>query len=138
MAKMRDSLEIDGQNAKSRIELLPERLTAFFPRDGWLTFLLTFAIIYITVVSIQSVRPVWADGLLILTPAMLFGVGTGYFAIQQDFIRGNLMHLLAFLTGCIASFILTANAVLAGNRAQLLTNISIWLTLADKSASQYG
>ncbi len=124
---MRDSLEIDGQNAKSRIELLPERLTAFFPRDGWLTFLLTFAIIYITVVSIQSVRPVWADGLLILTPAMLFGVGAGYFAIQQDFIRGNLMHLLALLAGCVVSFILTANAVLAGNRTELLTNISIWL-----------
>ncbi len=124
---MRDSTEIDGQNARAGVPLLPERLTALLPRDGMLTFLLTFAIIYVTVVSIQSVRPVWADGLQILTPAMLCGVGAGYLAIKQEFIRGNLMHLLALLAGCVLSFFLTANAVLGGNRIQLLTNISIWL-----------
>jgi transglutaminase-like putative cysteine protease len=127
IAKMRDSMEIDGQNARSRIQLLPERLTAVLPRDGFLTFLLTFAIIYITVVSIQTVQPVWADGLQILTPAMLFGVAVGYIAMQQTLIRGNLMHLLALLSGCAISFFLTSNAVLNGNRALLLSKISIWL-----------
>lgn len=124
---MRDSMELDGQNARARIQLLPERLTALFPRDGWLTFLLTFAIIYVTVVSVQSVRPVWAEGLEILTPAMLFGVGIGYIASQQHLIRGNVMHALSLLTGCVISFILTANAVLGGNRARLLSNLSVWL-----------
>lgn len=134
---MRDATEIDGQNARARIQLIPERLASLLPRDGVLTFLLTFAIIYVTVVSIQSVRPVWADGLQILTPAMLFGVGAGYLAIKQEFIRGNLMHLLALLAGCIISFFLTANAVLGGNRVELLTNIGIWLrrSLIDQQVS---
>ncbi len=124
---MRDSMEIESQNEHPRVPLLPEWLSALLPRDGLLTFLLTFAIIYITVVSIQTVRPVWADGLQILTPAMLCGVGVGYLAIKQNFIRGNLMHLLALIAGCLASFFLTSKAVLAGNNAQLLNNITFWL-----------
>ena len=47
------------------------------PRDGWLTLLLTFLIIYVTVVSVQSVQPVWASGLNALTGAMLIGVALG-------------------------------------------------------------
>lgn len=124
---MLDAQEIDGHNTRGRLQLLPERLTALFPRDGWLTFLLTFAIVYVTVVSIQSVQPAWADGLQILTPAMLLGVATGYLAFQQSFIRGNWMHTLALVIGCGASFILTANAILAGNRIQLFHNVVVWV-----------
>jgi hypothetical protein len=126
MAQMRDSTEIDGSNARARIQLLPERLAALLPADGVLTFLLTLAIIYITVVSIQAVRPVWADGLQILTPAMLFGVAAGYIAIKQEYVRGNWMHLLTLIAGCVVAFYLTANAVLAGDRLQLWTNLTVW------------
>lgn len=123
---MRDARELDGTNIRSRIQLLPERLTGLLPTDGLFTFLLTVAIVYVTVVSIQSVRPVWADGLQILTPSMFFGVAAGYAAIKQDVIRGNLMHLLALIVGCVAAFWLTASAVLGGDRLQLLNNISVW------------
>jgi hypothetical protein len=124
---MYDATDIDGQNARARLQLIPERLAALLPRDGVLTFLLTLAIIYITVVSIQAVKPVWADGLGILTPAMLCGVGVGYIALKQHLIRGNLMHLLALIAGSLISFFLTANALLNGDRGQLFENLSIWI-----------
>lgn len=124
---MRDSTEIDGQEARTRLQLIPDWITALLPRDGVLTFLLAFATIYITVVSIQSVRPVWASGLQVLTPAMLLGVAFGYIAIKQNFVRGNLMHLLALIAGCASSGLLTAQALLQGNVRQLLANLAYWV-----------
>ena len=100
------------------------------PRDGWLTLTLTILIIYITVVSVQSVQPVWASGLDALTGAMAIGIALGYIATQQNTIANGLMHALATIVGMLGSFQLTANVALEGDRPQLLRNTIIWFSRA--------
>lgn len=100
------------------------------PRDGWLTLLLTILIIYVTVVSVQSVQPVWASGLEALTGAMALGVLLGYIATQQNLIANGWMHTLATIIGIFGSFQLTANITLEGARGQLLRNTIVWLQRA--------
>ena len=100
------------------------------PRDGWLTLLLTFLIIYVTVVSVQSVQPVWASGLNALTGAMLIGVALGYIATQQNTIPNGWMHTIATLVGVLGSFQITANIALDGERGQLLQNTLVWFRRA--------
>lgn len=100
------------------------------PRDGWLTLLLTVLIIYITIVSVQSVQPVWASGLDALTGAMFMGVILGYIATQQNTISHGLMHTLATVIGVAGSFQLTANIALDGDRLLLLRNTIVWFRRA--------
>ena len=100
------------------------------PRDGWLTLLLTALIIYITVVSVQSVQPAWASGLETLTGAMALGILLGYIATQQNTIPNWLMHTLATLVGMLASIQLTANIALGSDRLRLLRNTLIWFARA--------
>ncbi len=111
----------------------PPRTTPRFyllPRDGWLTLLLTVLIIYVTVVSVQSVQPVWASGLEALTGAMALGILLGYIATQQNAIDNGWMHTLATILGVLGSFQLTANIALDGDRLQLLHNTAIWFQRA--------
>lgn len=100
------------------------------PRDGWLTLLLTVLIIYVTIVSVQSVQPVWASGLEALTGAMALGVLLGYIATQQNTIANGWAHLFATIIGVLGSFQLTANIALDGDRAQLLRNTVVWFQRA--------
>ncbi|HEX2347417.1 MAG TPA: hypothetical protein VHI51_03185, partial [Ktedonobacterales bacterium] len=79
------------------------------PRDGWLTLLLTVLIIWVTVVSVQSVQPVWASGLDALTGAMLLGIVLGYIATQQNTLPDGWMHTIAVVLGVLGSFQVTAN-----------------------------
>ncbi len=113
----------------------PERATAttrfyLLPRDGWLTLLLTVLIIYITIVSIQSVQPVWASGLETLTGAMWLGILLGYLATQQNLIPNGWTHFIATLLGVAGSFQLAANEALGGGRLQLLRNTAVWFQRA--------
>lgn len=100
------------------------------PRDGWLTLLLTFLIIYVTVVSVQSVQPVWASGLNALTGAMLIGVALGYIATQQNTIPNGWMHVIATVLGVLGAFQITTNIALDGQRLQLLQNTLVWFRRA--------
>lgn len=100
------------------------------PRDGWLTLTLTVLLIYITVVSVQSVQPVWASGLDALTGAMAIGIVLGYIATQQNTIPDGLMHTLATILGVLGSFQLTANIALEGDRLQLLRRTIVWFSRA--------
>ncbi len=98
----------------------------FLPRDGWLTLLLTALIIYITIVSVQSVQPVWASGLETLTGSMALGILLGYIATQQNLVSSGWMHTLATTIGVLGSFQLTANVALNGDRLQLWRNTLVW------------
>lgn len=100
------------------------------PRDGWLTLLLTALIIYVTIVSVQSVQPAWTTGLDVLTVAMALGILLGYIATQQNAIPNWLMHTLATVLGVLASIQLTANTALAGDRIRLLGNTVTWFSRA--------
>ena len=100
------------------------------PRDGWLTLALTVLIIYITVVSVQSVQPVWASGLDTLTGAMAVGILLGYIATQQNLISNGLMHTIATIVGVAGAFQITANTALGGARLQLLRNTVVWFQRA--------
>lgn len=127
MPLIREASDIDGASTRARLQLLPDQITALLPADGVLTFLLTVALLYVTVVSIQAVRPTWADGLQILTPALFCGVAAGYLALIQRLLRPSLLHLLTLLTGALLAFQLTASAVLDGDRPQLLRNLGVWV-----------
>ncbi|MDE3230732.1 MAG: hypothetical protein KGO05_12710, partial [Chloroflexota bacterium] len=100
------------------------------PRDGWLTLLLTALIIYITVVSVQSVQPAWASGLQTLTGAMALGIVLGYIATQQNAIPNWLMHTLATSIGILGSIQFTASVALEGDRLRLLGNALVWFSRA--------
>jgi len=100
------------------------------PRDGWLTLLLTILIIYITIVSVQSVQPPWASGLEVLSGAMAIGIALGYLATQQNTLSNNLTHTLATIIGVLASIQLTANVTVAGDRLRLLQNTVVWFQRA--------
>jgi hypothetical protein len=100
------------------------------PRDGWLTLLLTVLIIWVTVVSVQSVQPVWASGLDALTGAMFLGIVLGYIATQQNAIPNGWMHVIAVVLGVLGSFQVTANTALDGDRQLLLHNTLIWFRRA--------
>lgn len=100
------------------------------PRDGWLTLLLTILIIYITVISVQSVQPAWASGLEVLTGAMALGIALGYIATQQNMLPNWLMHSLATLLGVLGAIQLTANIALGNDRIRLLENTVVWFAHA--------
>lgn len=115
------------RRAESRGQRRPGE-TRFYllPRDGWLSLLLTALLLYITVVSVQSVQPVWTSGLQSLSFAMAFGVLAGYVATQQYLIPNGLMHLAATVFGILTSLIITAKAALGGSVVMLARNTVIW------------
>ena len=123
---MRTATEITPQSVRvGRAKSAPPRFY-LLPRDGWLTLLLTVLVIYITVVSIQSVQPVWASGLETLTGAMALGILLGYLATQQNVIPNGWMHTIATILGVAGSFQLSANVALNGDRLQLVRNTIVW------------
>ena len=74
----------------------------FSIREGWSTFFLTAAIVFISVWSIQ--RADWADGLGILNVITLAGLLAGLFVSKQRQMPTPVAHLVAFLGGAIIVF----------------------------------
>ncbi|HEY7850823.1 MAG TPA: transglutaminase-like domain-containing protein, partial [Ktedonobacterales bacterium] len=127
---MRTATEVAPRRVLAERALRTTPRFYLLPRDGWLTLLLTVLVIYITVVSVQSVQPVWASGLDALTGAMALGILLGYIATQQNTIANGWMHTLAIIIGVLGSFQLTANTALDGDRGQLLRNTVVWFQRA--------
>lgn len=127
---MRTATEIAPRSARAEQEARTTPRFYLLPRDGWLTLLLTVLIIYITVVSIQSVQPVWASGLETLTTGMALGIVLGYIATQQNLIPNGWMHFIATVLGVAGSFQLTANEALGGARLDLFRNTAVWFQRA--------
>ncbi len=100
------------------------------PTDGWLTVLLTFIVIYLTIASIQAVTPAWAPGLEILTPVMALGILLGYLATQQRVLPDVLVHAIVTVIGVGFAFYQTAGEVEGGNKLSLLHHTLTWFQLA--------
>lgn len=106
------------------------------PEDGWFTLILLALSVYITVFSIESVTPPWAPGMYILTVTTTIGLLLGYLAVQQGRLPGALVHTVAVCLGILVAFLQTADAVLAGNRLQLLQHTVFWFQRAVVSGGQ--
>lgn len=114
-----------------------EPLFVLRPDDGWLTVGLTALVVYITIGSIQSVTPPWAPGLKILTATTALGLLLGVVALLQRLLPQAVVHVAAAAIGAWYAFQLTADAVLNGDRHNLLSHLGVWLhqALTNQSSS---
>ena len=106
------------------------------PEDGWFTLILLALSVYITVFSIESVTPPWAPGMGILTTTTSLGLLLGYLAVQQGRLPGVLVHSAAVVLGVVFAFLQTSDAVLVGDRLQLLRHVGAWFQRAIVSGGQ--
>lgn len=74
----------------------------FSIREGWTTFFLTAAVVFVSVWSIQ--RADWADGLGILNVITVAGLLAGLLVSKQRHLPVPVAHLLAFLGGAVIVF----------------------------------
>ncbi|MBF6591943.1 MAG: hypothetical protein IVW57_15650, partial [Ktedonobacterales bacterium] len=96
------------------------------PEDGWLTVFLVAMLVFVTVLSIQSVTPPWAPGLTILSTVTAVGLLLSYLAVQQGRIPGALVHTVMLALAVAFAFAQTADAVLGGDRRALLQHTIGW------------
>jgi hypothetical protein len=100
------------------------------PEDGWLTVVLLAVLVFITVLSIQSVTPPWAPGLQTLTLTTGAGMLLGYLVVEQGFLPGFIAHPLALALGVAYAIDQTAHTVLDTDRLALIQRTLTWFRLA--------
>lgn len=101
-------------------------LLRLLPEDGIFTVLLLVIIVFTTIGSIETVTPPWAPGLGILTATTGIGLLAGYICVQQKLLPEILVQAALVALGCFFAFAQTADAVLNGNKAELLRHVQVW------------
>lgn len=102
------------------------------PEDGWLTIALLAAVVYITVLSIQSANPPWVPGkMAILTPLAFAGMLLGYLVVQLRRLPESITHPLAIALGIAFAYQQTAAAEFPQSGfGSLFISLKIWFTHA--------
>jgi transglutaminase-like putative cysteine protease len=105
---------------------------ALAPEDGWLTIVLLTAVVYITVLSIQSANPPWVPGKMSLLTTLAFaGMLLGYLVVQLRRLPEGVMHPLALVLGVALAYQQTQAAEFPQNGFDsLFISLKIWFTRA--------
>jgi transglutaminase-like putative cysteine protease len=132
-AVMTDSLQPDEQERQPlSLRILRALGKTLAPEDGWMTILLLVAVVYITILSIQSANPPWVPGkMYVLTYFVFMGMLLGYLVVQLRQLPEGLLHPLAIAFGVVFAYQQTSLAEFPQNGPDaLFTSLRIWFTHA--------
>jgi transglutaminase-like putative cysteine protease len=102
------------------------------PEDGWLTVVLLAAVVYTTILSIQSANPPWVPGkMALLTNLALAGMLLGYLVVQIRRLPEGLTHPLAIALGVAYAYQQTAVAEFPQSGPEaVFISLKVWFTHA--------
>jgi transglutaminase-like putative cysteine protease len=105
---------------------------ALTPEDGWLTVALLAAVVYVTVLAIQSANPPWVPGkMATLTGLALAGMLLGFLVVQLRQLPEGLTHPIAIILGVALAYQQTSVAEFPQSAPNaLLISLRLWFTQA--------